>query len=414
MLKLQHWYFDPAQSMITIFIHVFIIVIALVYFQPDRPMRFYYWSGALIKVMAGLILGWLYWKLGEGDTLTFHQKALELYQLFFTDYWQELFTAHNPVFKSEARTELFTKILSALYWTNGGNYWISATYLSLLSFAGAWQIIRQIRKYEAWLVLPAVIAFLWLPSAVFWTSGVLKDSLIAGALFYLMAVMIQYYCENKFSIFQYLLVGLSLLILFYLKFYLLATIGLSMGILAWWQLLQKLDLSLQLRWTFTFGFVIIMGLLVTQLNMNLHLDKLPQAIFDNYHSIAHQSETGTFITFDNLKPNWTSLSLHLSLGLWAGISRPYLWEVNWMLVIPATEHVIFILLLAFTFYKRAIPKHPLLWIGIFYCFILATFLPLVAPNFGSLIRYEAAYTSLLLFLLLIPVFQSKLLKAKSN
>lgn len=394
------------------FIHLLIIFAGIYWLRPSRKLRGYYWSGIGFKVLCGIILGIIYWKLGHGDTLEFHHQASLLHQLPFHEYLTSLITPENPVYKGEGRNEFFIKILSVLYWITDGSYWISGIYLSLISFAGTWYLILQIKAIDKKLIIPAAIGFLWLPSPVLWTSGVMKDSLVSWAIAFLMGVAIKYYQNLKIKPIEIILTTLALMVLFYLKFYVAATVGLCFSLLAWIKLLDHIAMHRKSRIIFTLIFIAIMSFAVTQLNMNLHFENLPTAIINNNQAIIDKSASNNTIQFSYLTDSWSSLILHLPLGLLAGLTRPWLWECNAATFIPALEHLIITVLLIYNLFTIQHHKNNLAILGLVYCVILATFLPLVAPNFGTLIRYEAAYLPLLTFILLISPFKQILSQSK--
>src|SRR5690606_12783441 len=66
------------------------------------------------------------------------------------------------------------------------------------------------------------VAFLFFPSIVFWTSGLIKESLAMACLFFLTAVLLKLYESMRLSWWQWLLIPFSLWMLWNLKYYYLA------------------------------------------------------------------------------------------------------------------------------------------------------------------------------------------------
>ncbi len=86
----------------------------------------------------------------------------------------------------------------------------------------------------------------------------------------------------------------------------------------------------------------------------------------------------------------------------AGLFRPFMWEVRGPLMVGAIQNLFFLLLFSYSlFHAHRYRFTTLSWIAVGYIAALATFLPLVSPNLGSLERYKAAYLPFLLFILLI-------------
>jgi len=399
--------------MILTILNLVVIVGLLYWLQPKSKLKLLYWSGAIFKISCGLFVGWLYWfYVGEGDTLIFHQQASRLQQMAFSDYLNTLFTPTYAVFKGEARNELFTKILSIFYWLNGGNYWVSSVELSLISFTGVWFFIRKVQQHFPPFLIPAAVGFLYFPTPALWTSGVLKDSIIGSAIAILFGVAISYYQSLKVKWNEILLTSIGLLLLFYFKFYLAATIGFLLGLLAWIKLIKNLNLKPRFTISSSLVFISLLIYAMSQVNMNLHFDKLPEAIYKNFEAISNASSNS--IRFESLEPSWSGIILNLPNGLATGIFRPWLWEISWMMLLPALEHLLITILIAYHLINfKNIGLNTLSVIALIYCTILATILPLAAPNFGTLIRYEAAYVPLLIMLLLIHPYKQFFLKSSA-
>lgn len=378
--------------------------------QPAGTLKRFYWAGLAVKVAGGLVLGWVYLTiLQSGDTLIFHENATARYlvsQTSFADFLKALFQAEHPVFMGEARTELFTKILSVCYWLTGGSYWVSSIYLSVISFMGSWYFLLQVKKYLKPLLVPALIAFLFFPSVVFWTSGVMKDTLTNGALWLLAGITLRYYYHARLHPVEPVMTALALLLLFYLKFYLAAMAGLVMGAVAIHQFLQHTPLKRPIRLGLVVAGIAVLVAASTLLNRNLNLSHLPDAVYQNYQEMSLNSPDGRSLKFPSLEPTYVSLVTHIPIAVISGLFRPYLWEVNGALLLFAFENL---LLLALCIYNAIfIRKHPfnfLIGSSIGYIITLAYFLSLAAPNFGTLTRYKAAYLPLLAFLLLIIPYQ---------
>lgn len=382
--------------------------------QPATPLRCYYWGGLLFKTGCGLALGWLYmYYLGAGDTIAFHKGASALYQTSltsFSSYLSELLSPQHAVFKGEARNELLTKILSVFYLFTRGSYWLSSVCFSLISFMGAWFLIKTIYRYFPDLFWPAAMAFLFFPSAVFWTSGILKEALVFCAVCYLAAICTAYYHSRGLGLWHAAGTALALLVLFYLKFYLAAVCGLLMGVLAWVSVLEGFPLGRKFRIAITILGISLIGVLVTQLNYNLHLAHLPQAIVDNYQAIS-RATVGSQLAFPDLEATYTSLAWHLPQGLVAGLFRPFIWEVSSHTLLYGVENLFLLLLAGYhlPYLKKLNPTLPG-WLMIAYILILATMLPLASPNFGTLVRYKAVFLPFLAFSLLMLPYQRILSK----
>ncbi|REE05768.1 hypothetical protein [Marinoscillum furvescens] len=387
-----------------------ILALVLIKVRPrDDFWKLVYWPAMGLRVAGALLMGWVYLHyLGEGDTITFHQEAFARYQQAITSpgaYFAELFTAQHPVFKAEARTELFTKILSVLYLLAGGSYWIAAAFLGVISFFCAFHLTRQLSNYFPHLRTIAIIAFLAWPSVIFWSSGILKDTLTNSALMLLGSVVITY-CYRKSQPFSQLVLTFTcLLLLFYLKFYLAATAGLTLGLLAINTLLKELRISTVGRMALLAIHCIALLGMLSLLNFNLNIANFPQAIYTNYTQILDASPEH-HVVFENLTPTYSGLLKASPESFFAGLFRPLLFEGStWFLPFGLENLTLLLLTLLSIYWWRHIRMDAAGWCAIIFCSILAITLPLAAPAFGTLIRYKTAYLPFLVFVLLYTPFR---------
>lgn len=405
--------------MIWYILHIPLILVFAYLIRPSGKIEKLYWLGLTFKLMAGIVLGviYLHW-LGEGDTVTFDRKASVLYQLSQQSagsYLEVLFTPEYPVYKGEARNELFTKLLSIVYCISGGSYWISALYLSLISFLGSWYLVRSIVTTYPKHELIAIFAFLFFPSPVFWSAGVLKDPLVNASIFFLAGICIRYHRNLPFSWWEMALTILALHLLFYLKFYLYALSTFSLGILLWLKIAGFFLRKNFVRYVATLIVLAVGLLLVSRANRNLNFGMLPDAVYQTYQlQIAH-SDAEDMLFFPELEPTWNSLLFHFPKGLIAGLFRPSLPEASGYHLGYALENtcVLILLIISLVYSKSGYLKPDTLgYVLAFYILVLATFLPLVAPDFGTLTRYKAAFLPFLVFLVMLIPYRHFLSKRK--
>lgn len=403
--------------MIWIIIHATIILFAVYQLKPNVYARFF-WTGVAYKIGMGFVVGYYYfYRVQGGDTVSFDTQALEWYDLAsndFSAYLKALFSSDYHLYKGEARTELFVKITSIFYLITGGNYWITSAWYSVLSFCGAWYLILSIKKHYPNLFLPALVIFLFLPSPALWSSGVMKDALVNGSLLYLGGIAIRYHQFYSFKTWEYGLTLVSVLILFYLKHYLFALVLPILMILIWTQTLLPLLKTRITKVAGTSLLITLAVLLSTRVNPILHVDRLPQTIADNYHAI-YQKASGPKIQFENLTANWSSVIQSAPKSLISGLFRPWIWEVPPPYLPFAIESLGVILLTILNlYYVRFIRFNTPGIVALLFCLILALFLPLVSPGFGSLVRYKVAFLPFLVFLLSITPFQRLLVKRTTH
>ena len=145
---------------------------------------------------------------------------------------------------------------------------------------------------------------------------------------------------------------------------------------------------------------------------NFYLDRIGSVIVTNYEAFTAKSDPDEFIHYENLTSSWLSILKNMPKAIFSGLFRPLPGDGHsWLSWLAKIEHIL-ILLLAFAALWRLpgqlnYKKRLLLLAAITYCMVLAGFLALSAPNFGTLIRYKVGF--LPIFIVLIT-FQNPLIK----
>jgi len=172
---------------------IFLLVIAIWLWRRDTSLLHkFYWPALIAKCIAGISLGIIYSTYYEtSDTFTFFQLAsdhADIARNDFSSYLNFLFSKQDGYYLGEHRTIFYTKITSVLALATGNNYWITSIFFSLLSFFSAWYLSNTIARLFPEYKIAACIAFLFFPSLVFWSSGIIKESLAMAAMFFLAAL----------------------------------------------------------------------------------------------------------------------------------------------------------------------------------------------------------------------------------
>ena len=123
---------------------------------------------------------------------------------------------------SQSRSLFLVKIVSFIAIFTRDNYWIISLYFSLVSFWAGFLLFQKVSTAFPATKLAAAIAFLFFPSVVFWSSGIIKESLALAGLFILVRVYIALLTNSKLSWWEYLLTPIAAIIVWNLKYYWMA------------------------------------------------------------------------------------------------------------------------------------------------------------------------------------------------
>ena len=161
----------------------------------DGAIRIIFWPALIWKLAAGIGVGLLYkYYYSSGDTFQFFSTARELTNLFYSsisDYSRIIFQEVDleSAYKGEWRTAFFVKMISVVNIFTISNYWISSLWFSFLSFLASFYFFRNVVKHFPTSEIIAALAFLFFPSVIFWSSGIIKESVGLAALFILSTPM---------------------------------------------------------------------------------------------------------------------------------------------------------------------------------------------------------------------------------
>ena len=279
-------------------------------------------------------------------------------------------------------------------------------FFAMIAFTGAWKLFLFFFEQYPKLHKKFAIAILWLPTFVFWSSGILKDSLCIASLGWITYGIYEIFyrkkniIKNSFIVicFSYLIVILKVYILIsYVPFFMLFII--LKNVQSFNNIALKYLLAPALILGSMYGFTKA---------LNSYGDELGQfAVKDLTKSIKrynvayeNQANSGTAnsnfslgVEFDGSMVGLVKLA---PIAISTTFFRPFLWESHKpSTVLSSIEALLLMLFTIFIIFKaglfnffKLITHDPL----IMYCFlfscIFALFVGASTLNFGSLVRYK--------------------------
>ncbi|WP_420316196.1 hypothetical protein [Ekhidna sp.] len=348
-------------------------------FLPSTLPNWLYWMGLCLKLLAGIILGLVFYKYyGSGDTINFFNEAI---------------SSSSIEQRNEPRTEFFIQILKPVTQLAGKSYWITSLYFSFFSFSAFWFGANVIAKNYPSLKWITAISLLMIPSIVFWSSGVIKDSIASASLVILVASSINSYCNKKIHALDSLFIGVSAIVLFNIKHYLLITSLIFIGILLATTLFNKLGI----KWKIVSVLVFATAITLTQyIHPYLNYNTIPWTLQQNNQAILEKSDSEGRIDIEIREESWIEVLKNIPKALHAGFFRPSILDRTpvwgW---IHRIENLVLTVLIMMSLILALKLKPPIDWplfiASICGISLLAIMLPLSTPNFGTLVRYKNAY-----------------------
>jgi hypothetical protein len=393
----------------------------------------------LIKAFCGLVIYLIYTYYYpvrmEADTFKYFDDSKYLYNALWEhplDYFKMLFgiNCENEYFLKHYYSDMYNWYRS---YDNGllndnrlvirlnafvrlfsfGNYHVHSLFFNFLTFIGSYSLARLLLVFSESKWKTYLVVFL-IPSFVFWSAGILKESILIFALgSFTWNVYKIISGSHKISTYFWILFLIP--ILFIMKFYVF--VALIPAILAWW-------ISQKTKRTIIIHLVTIVACLLAALGIG--------TIFPTYNFLVIMAaKQGDFINLANfLNVNSSIYMDYLEPNLWSFIkaspkafintlTRPWPNELKGILFYPPLFENLFIIFILFIgwFYRKKV--NPQQWKFIIFCLtfsiLLFVIIGLTTPIIGAIVRYKIPAIPFLIFVALLFLDESKLpQKLRSN
>ncbi len=429
---------------------VFLIYVVIFYIifawrrrkYKDPILRKYHRNGFWIKVFSSFAYSMFVLFLSPGDsTALYHPEGYNIYKLILNDpsninllfisakdFDQALlFDIFNLGYFKEDSNFMVTRIVAVLSFFTFGKFLAINLIFSMISFTGVWRLYRFFYEQYPDLHKQFAIAILYLPTFVFWSSGILKDPLCTGAVGWITYSLYSIFYSKKSKLlhisivlfFGYLLSVLKVYILIsYLPFFMLFLILKNVTLIRN-KFVKFALVSCFLLGSF-FGFIRITGSMKEALGdyaaggMSQSI-KMYQKNYENQAGYA-SSNFSLGVEFDG---SANSLIKMAPAAVVATLFRPFIWEVKKpSTLLSSLESLAMMLFTIYTLLKAGIKrfiltivKKPIVLYCFLYSIIFSLFVGATTLNFGSLVRYKIpGLPFYVISLFLILYFNNKLKK----
>ncbi len=387
-----------------------------VYRRQPVTLQKFYWPALVLKLVAGFGVGILYfYHYGYGDTIKFWQDSVIVSRNLWSNpietldiLWNEDSIQDGPLPGLSYRIDrsfFFVKILGIVAFLFGNNYWMMASALSFISFLAAWFLIRRIVECFPDATIPSVIAFLFFPTVVFWSAGVIKESVGLAALYVVAARCLRWVYQHKARFADVPAIVLAVWVGWSLKYYwIVIFVAAAIPFVIVSLCAQKVNMIHRYRLPIWLALTLVMILASMNAHPNFDPGRLFLVIDENNEALMRLSTEENAVRY-NLTPDFRSLIMNSPKALVTGLFRPFLWEsFNTLSFFSALANTFVLIasILALPSLKKLLTSEDnLLAISIFfYVTLLAIFLALSTPNFGTLDRLKIGYTPFFLCLVL--------------
>lgn len=401
---------------------IFLVYAGAYWIRPrvtDSVNRKYFIPALTVRIIGALAVGFLYqFYYGGGDTFAYHTHGSRIiWDIFIQDPINglQIFSSHGEYgvglweaaekiwFWRDDSSFLIIQIASIFDLITFSAYSATAILFAVLSFIGAWTFYLFFYKSNPRSHKLFAISCLYIPSVVFWGSGILKDTVTLACVGVSTFLLDKLFFEKKINLFQLLILLLSFYVIFSVKKYIL--IGFIAAIVVW----VSSSLILKARSTvLRIVLVPLVGIFCLLLSY-FSIQSVMES--DSKYSISKIAKTSMITAYD-IRYGWGARSgdgsgynLGELDGTWQGMIalapeainvamfRPYLWEVNNpLMLLSAFESLFTLFITFFVLFKigkkviRYLKKEALFCLV--FALIFAFGVGISTYNFGTLSRYR--------------------------
>jgi hypothetical protein len=369
----------------------------------------------LMKVLAGIFYGWMglyYGNLAQMvDTWAYHHYGLEEYELLWSDpgvYFTDLF--HNPhpdglkkffgsnlSYWNDLKGNIFVKLLSIFDILSFGHYYVNVIFFSFLSLFGPMAIYRVMTDLFQGKKMIILLAIFFLPSFIYWTSGVYKEGLIFMAISLIIFHLYFGWKEQRYSLKRWLGVFSGLLLLLVMRNYLMALI--LPAVFAWLLAVKWPKYGLGI---FTAVYLFCGILFFTARYINPRFD-FPGAVVEKQQAFLRLQGGASAIPIKELEPTAGSFLKNTGQAVTLSFLRPFPGDVTHLLSLAACAEVCLLLLLFLLFLifrkKNVAISNNAIYLCVFLSISVMLAIGFSVNNLGAIVRYR----SIILPLMIVPL-----------
>jgi len=412
---------------------LFIGIIIRSKYISKYPEYKFFLGGLFTKIIFGIIfclIYVLYYNL-SGDTVSYYNSSEALLNLFNKDpytYFSILFgnqssenfsyfdiTTSYPDYYTDKQAFAVVRFINPLVIISLRSYFTTTILLAALSYIGIWKLYLMFCEFYPNHNKLFAVTVLFLPSVLFWGSGILKDTFTLSASCWYTYNFYKIFIKKKDIYINLLLIIVNIYIILSLKPYII--VALFPGTIIWGFYAKIKSIKNKILKFATAPVIVIIAFLIANLILGLFKSKL--GTYSDLDSIIRKAQ----ITQQDLIRGEQYGSNYFNIGEFntkadiikktpqavvAGLYRPFIWEAaNVLMLISGLENLLLLILTLYIFLWSAgivrslknIMQDPLLIFVFLFSIFFAFSVGLTTANFGALVRYKIP---------LMPLFTSGL------
>lgn len=384
-----------------------------------EPIYKYFIRGLLLKIFGAICLGIVYFFYYKGgDTVNYHYTASALITILFERPYDFMYIYFDQPLMAEFY--MMNASYDFTYWVNdpyaffvskcfvpvvlicGKSYMATAIIIASICYLGVWRLflvfVREFPELEKQLTW----SVLYVPSVIFWGSGIMKDSLTFSATCFYVHGFYWFFTQRKWKIKYLLSLAMGVYFLLSIKPYIL--FALLPGSILWFVSLRVTRIKNNFLRIMVTPTLLAVGVGIALYTLETlgdslgaySLEKVIKTASGAQQDLKQSYYGGNTFNIGDYEPTVAGMLSVSHKAIFATLFRPTFFDVkNFVMGICAIENTF---ILVFTLYLiirlrvfrffTLITSHPLLMFSFIFSIFFAFSVGVSISNFGTLVRLK--------------------------
>lgn len=401
-------------------VYIFAFAYRNVAYKADNPIRRYFIPALTIKLLGSLAVVYVYTFIYHGyDTYNYFDDSRVLWRCFQDNYFKAFSIIWNPAIVHQPETYDWTrqmlffrdpssfmvdKIAGVISFYTFHTFTSVSIFFGVLSFSGVWAMFRLFTKLYPDVTRQLAFAILFIPSVIFWGSGLLKDTITFGALGWLVFSSYNLFIKPKKVLSNALVFFISSYFIITIKPYIVFCYYPALVFWIFFSFRERFKSEIFKKILAPFLVIITIGAgyaIVQQLGKEIAKYSVTEALttaqsFQTYHTYLGQAEGASAYSLGAYDPSFWGILTKFPAAVNVTLFRPYPWEAhNFLMLVSSIESAVQFIFLLYIMRRSGIFRTIRVSFSnpdAFFCFFFSIFFAFAvgftAYNFGALVRYK--------------------------
>jgi hypothetical protein len=382
-------------------------------------LRKYYVQGFWVKVVSAFAFAIFSYYVSPGDARSlYYPEGANIYHLILKDpsniKWVFVaakdfdtslkVTTNYPGYFANEGNYFMIRLVAILSFLPFAKFLIITLVFSLFAYTGIWQLFKFFYEQYPKLHKRLAIAILYLPTFIFWSSGIMKDSVCVGMLGWMTYCIYNILYKKEHIIKNSLVAAIAIFTLILVKAYILISYVPFFLLFIFLKNISSIKNKIVKIFVATIviastiaAFVIISTQFKDQLGQ-FSLDQISESVQTqqtNYENMSEGAESSFSlgVEFDG---SFGSMLKLAPAAIIATFYRPFLWESKKISTLFSSLESLAMMLFTLYVFFRVGPfnfigsffKSPMILFCFSFSVVFALFVGATTLNFGTLVRYK--------------------------